>query len=446
MANEKKTCFVIIGFGPKTDFETGNVFDLDKTFENLIKPAFDELDINCFRAKEIRHSGNIDVPMYEWILKADLVVADISTLNPNALYELGVRHALRPNSTIVISEDQTKYPFDLNHTLISKYEHLGKDIGVSEAKRFKTELKALVKEVLSTKKTDSPVYTHLSKLIPPKFKDDTKDIIIDKKNIQPSLSELISDAENAKDNNEFWVAGQLYKVCLKFEPQNSFLRQRLALCETKVSAKLRHKLTQISHREKLGKDTDRMREQLLQQLEESEKRIEKRHASVGKVALADLPVAEHAEKIAQSIQENQVVIIAGETAQFGQPEINLGIIPGAGGTQRLIKAVGKSVAMKMVLTGEFITASEAKLTGLVAEVVSDEICIKRAIKLAETIANKPSVAVMQAKNVLLQSFENHLDSGLLYERKAFTLLAATQDRNEGIDAFINKRKPYYKGC
>ncbi len=91
------------------------------------------------------------------------------------------------------------------------------------------------------------------------------------------------------------------------------LRQRLALCETKVSAKLRHKLTQISHREKLGKDTDRMREQLLQQLEESEKRIEKRHASVGKVALADLPVAEHAEKIAQSIQENQVVIIAGET-------------------------------------------------------------------------------------------------------------------------------------
>jgi exonuclease I len=92
--SNKKTCFVIIGFGPKTDFETGNVFDLDKTFDNLIKPTFEELDIDCFRAKDIRHSGNIDVPMYEWILNADIVIADISTLNPNALYELGVRHAL----------------------------------------------------------------------------------------------------------------------------------------------------------------------------------------------------------------------------------------------------------------------------------------------------------------------------------------------------------------
>lgn len=232
--SEKKTCFVIIGFGPKTDFETGNIFDLDKTFDNLIKPAFDELDIECFRAKDIRHSGNIDVPMYEWILNADIVIADISTLNPNALYELGVRHALRPNSTIVISEDKTKYPFDLNHTLISKYEHLGKDIGVSEAKRFKEELKATVLEVLRTNKNDSPVYTYLPKLQPPKFDDiDIKDI--KKENdIQPTLSELINDAEKAKDNKEFWVAGQLYRVCLKFEPQNVFLRQRLALVTYKL--------------------------------------------------------------------------------------------------------------------------------------------------------------------------------------------------------------------
>ena len=234
MSDKKKTCFVIIGFGPKTDFETGNVFDLDKTFDNLIKPAFDELDINCFRAKDIRHSGNIDVPMYKWILKADLVVADISTLNPNALYELGVRHALRPNSTIVISEDQTKYPFDLNHTLISKYEHLGKDIGVSEAKRFKTELKSLVKTVLKSNKRDSPVYTYLPELKPPIFAEEDKAVIKGKKDILPRLTELISDAENAKDNSEFWVAGQLYKVCLQIEPQNSFLRQRLALVTYKL--------------------------------------------------------------------------------------------------------------------------------------------------------------------------------------------------------------------
>lgn len=224
----RKTCFVITGFGPKTDFETGRVIDLDKTFDNLIKPAFDELDIDCFRAKEIRHSGIIDVPMYEWIYKADIVVADVSTLNSNALYELGVRHALRPNTTIVISEDQTKYPFDLNHTVISKYEHLGKDIGVSEANRFKAELKATVEAVLSSNAKDSPVYTYLPKLQPPKFEDELP-AIPEKDEIQPSFSELVNDAEEAKNNKEFKVAGMLYEVCLKFEPQNVFLRQRLAL-------------------------------------------------------------------------------------------------------------------------------------------------------------------------------------------------------------------------
>lgn len=228
-----KTCFVIIGFGPKPDFETGRIIDLDKTFENLIKPVFDELKIECFRAKEIRHTGNIDVPIYEWIYKADIVVADISTLNANSLYELGVRHALRPNTTIVISEDQTKYPFDLNHTVISKYEHLGKDIGVSEANRFKNELKETVLAVIKSKTKDSPVYTFLPKLKPPKFEDELE-LVIKKENNQPSFSDLINDAEKAKNNSEFWVAGQLYKVCLKFEPQNIFLRQRLALVTYKL--------------------------------------------------------------------------------------------------------------------------------------------------------------------------------------------------------------------
>jgi hypothetical protein len=167
--------------------------------------------------------------MYEWIFKADIVVADISTLNPNALYELGVRHALRPNTTIVISEEQTKYPFDINHTVIARYEHLGKDIGVSEANRFKKELKKTVLSVLESESKDSPVYTFLPKLQPPKFSDYELKGIIVKDNIQPSFSELINDAENAKNNNEFKVARLLYEVCLKFEPQNVFLRQRLAL-------------------------------------------------------------------------------------------------------------------------------------------------------------------------------------------------------------------------
>ncbi len=139
------------------------------------------------------------------------------------------------------------------------------------------------------------------------------------------------------------------------------------------------------------------------------------------------------------------IIIAGDNAQFGQPEINLGIIPGAGGTQRLIRAVGKSLAMKLVLSGEFIGAEEARQSGLVAEVTIPEMTIERALSLAKTIAAKPALAVRQAKEVLLNAFETNLQAGLQYERKAFTVLSGTHDRNEGINAFLEKRKPDYKG-
>lgn len=230
----KKTCFVIIGFGPKKDHATNRMLDLDKTFENLIKPVFKELKIDCFRAKEIRHTGTIDVPMYEWIYKADIVVADISTLNPNALYELGVRHALRPFSTIVISEKELDPPFDTNHTVIEKYEHLGSDIGVSEARRFKKSLKLKVQAILDAQKNDSPVYTFLPKLIPPKFEEAALTPIVLEKTIDPSFSDLIQDAERAKEKNELKIAAELYKVCLDFEPGNTFLRQRLALVTYKA--------------------------------------------------------------------------------------------------------------------------------------------------------------------------------------------------------------------
>lgn len=227
-----KTCFVIIGFGPKVDHETGRTLDLDKTFTKLIQPVFTDLNIECFRAKEIRHTGIIDLPMYEWIYKADIVVADISTLNPNAIYELGVRHALRPNTTIVISESQLKYPFDLNHILIDKYKHLGDNIAPYEAKRFKAELKLKVQAVISKKRKDSPdspVYTFLRDLKPPTFTK--KEILSIKKRTKtdPLFSEFIQDAEAAKDRNDFVVAIELYKVCLRFDPNNNFLKQRLAL-------------------------------------------------------------------------------------------------------------------------------------------------------------------------------------------------------------------------
>jgi enoyl-CoA hydratase len=139
------------------------------------------------------------------------------------------------------------------------------------------------------------------------------------------------------------------------------------------------------------------------------------------------------------------IVIAGENAQFGQPEINLGIIPGAGGTQRLVRSVGKSLAMKMVLSGEFIGAREALAAGLVAEVSQPELTLRRTLALAGKIAEKSPIAVHLAKETILKAFETPLAQGLELERKAFLFLAATEDRNEGINAFLEKRSPHYQG-
>jgi hypothetical protein len=106
----KKRCFVVMGFGQKTDFATGRTLDLNYSYRALIKPVVEEVGLECVRADEILHSGVIDVPMYQQLLLADVVVADISTSNPNAIYELGVRHALRPRTTIVISESYVDAP------------------------------------------------------------------------------------------------------------------------------------------------------------------------------------------------------------------------------------------------------------------------------------------------------------------------------------------------
>lgn len=139
------------------------------------------------------------------------------------------------------------------------------------------------------------------------------------------------------------------------------------------------------------------------------------------------------------------IIIAGENARFGQPEINLGIIPGAGGTQRLVRAVGKSLAMKMILSGEFIDARTALAAGLVAEIAQPELTLKRATVLAETIASKSPIALRLAKEAILAADETPLSQGLELERKAFLFLAASEDRQEGIDAFLKRRPPQFTG-
>lgn len=139
------------------------------------------------------------------------------------------------------------------------------------------------------------------------------------------------------------------------------------------------------------------------------------------------------------------IVIAGEDARFGQPEINLGIIPGAGGTQRLLRAVGKPLAMQMVLTGEPITARHAQQAGLVSELTQPELAVERALQVAASIARKAPLAVRLAKEALLKAGDTDLATGLRFERHAFTLLAGTADRDEGIRAFQEKRPAHYLG-
>ncbi len=139
------------------------------------------------------------------------------------------------------------------------------------------------------------------------------------------------------------------------------------------------------------------------------------------------------------------IVIAAENARFGQPEINIGIIPGSGGTQRLTHLVGKHRAMEMMLTGEFMSAADAERFGLVNRVVPVELLMEEAKAVAKKIAAKPALAVKAAKEAILKSANLPLDEGLDFERKSFWLLFASEDRSEGMKAFLEKRKPQFKG-
>lgn len=139
------------------------------------------------------------------------------------------------------------------------------------------------------------------------------------------------------------------------------------------------------------------------------------------------------------------MIIASETAKFGQPEIKLGTIPGAGGTQRLTKALGKAKAMELILTGRLLSAEEALFYGLIIKVVPVEFYLQEAIQLAKEISQMSPVAVQLAKESVNRSFETFLDEGLFFERKNFYLTFASDDQKEGMKAFIEKRKPSFTG-
>jgi enoyl-CoA hydratase/carnithine racemase len=139
------------------------------------------------------------------------------------------------------------------------------------------------------------------------------------------------------------------------------------------------------------------------------------------------------------------LIVASETAEFGQPEILLGIIPGGGGTQRLARVVGKQRAMELVLTGRRITAAEAHAWGLVNQVAGRREWLARAVELAQVVARRPPIAARLGKEAVLHADESALSAGLAHERRLFEIAMATEDRVEGMAAFVEKRRPEFKG-
>ena len=234
----KKKCFVVMGFGTKTDFQQQKTYDLDKSYRIIIKKAVEEAGLECIRADDIIHAGIIDKPMYELLLGADVVVADLSTTNANAIYELGVRHALRPHTTIVIAEKNFKFPFDIGHLLVRPYTHLGEGIDAEDAEKAREELKKAILELVEKKEADSPVYVFLPTLCEPSLSEVKEALSI----AAPALATTAADQtvsllmtmfRQARGTSN-WAGAKMALEQLKIKlPIDPFITQQLALATYK---------------------------------------------------------------------------------------------------------------------------------------------------------------------------------------------------------------------
>ncbi len=235
---DEKTCFVVMGFGEKTDYQTQRTLNLDKTYKGIIKPAVEQCGLKCIRADDIVHAGNIDKPMYEHLLDADLVIADLSTANPNAIYELGVRHALRPYTTIIMVENQFKFPFDLNHQLFRTYEHMGKGIDFEEVTRVKQILVTAINELVHQKpQPDSPVYEFLDIEQPRRGHAALAAMQEEEVDTTPvdglAIGVLLESAQAAREAEDFVAARALFKKLHEMNKSDAYLAQQWALATYK---------------------------------------------------------------------------------------------------------------------------------------------------------------------------------------------------------------------
>ena len=226
-----------MGFGEKTDFQSNpqRVLDLNRTFEDIIEPAVTAAGLECIRADKIIHSTVIDKPMYVNLLEADLVIADLSTSNANAIYELGVRHALRPHATIVMAEDKFTFPFDLNHVSIEKYVHMGKEIGYREVKRMQERLTEKIGVILARGETDSPVFLFLPHLLgsdaaPPAAPMEAPK---DSKSFAELLESFKAAKKNAKSGSDWLGVLAVLDRIQNLQPSDPYIIQQRALATYK---------------------------------------------------------------------------------------------------------------------------------------------------------------------------------------------------------------------
>lgn len=223
-----------MGFGKKTDPSNGKTYNLDKTYKNIIKPAVVDSGFECIRADEIKGSGIIDKSMYALLMHADLVIADITTYNPNAIYELGIRHAVRPFSTIILREKEGKIPFDLDHTRMFKYSHLGDDIGADEAARCQKELSVLIKKVSQDKLIDSPLYEFIKDIKYPELPNSEYQSMIEYlASEEKHIFAIVEKANSAMVEKNFFDAAAYWKKAHELVESESFFIQQHALCKYK---------------------------------------------------------------------------------------------------------------------------------------------------------------------------------------------------------------------
>ena len=230
---DKLKCFVIIGYGKKTSFAAGKVrkLDLDETFKYLIKPVFDSFDIICYRAIDKNLTGSIDKVMLSELKNADLALVDLSTLNANVMWELGVRHALKPHHTIMICEKEqmNELPFDINHFPVHQYAHSEEGIPYKEVDRFRTHLSNIVNGILEQDpmQIDSPVHLFLKEEIEdngiPKVKAFRRS-----KNVT-SFVEIIEKAENYKNSTDYENALKELETAKRYAENSMALKDHLNL-------------------------------------------------------------------------------------------------------------------------------------------------------------------------------------------------------------------------